>query len=175
MIIDVKVVLESVVFWQKHQNLSLRVDKPTAIGADEVIFVVTPRKSVVHNGAHHLEIYSQKDDVLRWHFSLMASDRYYAILYDIIDKPSSVNLMTDLQVIIDRKSRPLPNPDNPTEYISFEYIDVYLQSRIREFGKRNYTLLYYILERDAISGAFSTKGYFFCDFKLKILPRMKDL
>ncbi len=175
MIIDVKVVLASVFFWQKHQNLSLRVDKPTAIAADEVIFVVTPRKSVMHNGAHHLKIYSQKDDVLRWRFSAMASDKYYAILYDINDKPSSVNLTTDLQMIVESKSRPLPNPDNPTEYIPFEYIDVYLQSRVRDFGERRYTLLYYVLERDAISGVFGIKGYFSCDFKLKILPRMKEL
>ncbi len=169
MIIDIKMVLDTALLWQRHPNLSQNLRAPTEIEPEEAFIVATPKQNVCRHASEKLELVARKGDVLRWHVSHTARDMCYVILYEIITDPIDSQLTTIPKMVVTNRSFPALNLADPTQYIESQRIDTYFQCKVDGYGEQYYTLLFYIVERDEIDGNLNTAGYFSWKSMLVIL------
>lgn len=167
MIIDIKVIIDTVLFRDRYQNVSLIPDYPTKINQKDAFVVIAPISCLKYNGSleynnsHQLEIFSNSDDILRWHFNIIGSDKYHAILYNVFDLiRGKASPIPDLKKIIKNKTYPLPNPKQPEQYVESQHLISYFQCKVGARKQRTFVLWYYILEREDVVGNFKNVGYF---------------
>ncbi len=160
MIIDIKMVLDTALFWQRHPNLSRNLNTPTEIDPEEAFVVAAPKQNVYRHASDKLELVAGKEDVLRWHVGLTARDKFHVILYKIIADPTVVQLTTIPAIAVISGSFPVPNTKNPTLYTESQRTEAYFECEVNGYGKQFYKFLFCILERNEVDGSFNTVGYF---------------
>lgn len=160
MIIDIKTVLDTALFRQRHANPSQNPHAPTEIEPEEAFVVVIPRRNVCRHASDKLELVAGKGDVLRWHVSLAAGDRFHVILYKIIADPADVQLTTVPEIVVTSHVFPVPDTADPTRYAESQRVDTCFRCKVNGYGRQYRTLLFYIVERSDVDGNLDTVGYF---------------
>lgn len=160
MIIDIKMVLDSVPLWQCHPNVSQNLYAPTEIDPEGAFMVAAPKQNVYRHASDKLELVARKGDVLRWHVSRTARGLHYVILYRIMADSIDSQLTTIPEIVVTSRSFPVPKTAAPTQYAESQRADTYFHCKVNGYGKQYYTLLFYIVERNDVDGSFDTVGYF---------------
>lgn len=160
MIIDIKMVLDTAPFWQRHPDLSQNLHTPTEIEPEEAFMVAVPKQNVCKHASDKLELAARKGDVLRWHVSHTARDLLYVILCKIMADSIDSQLTTIPKIAVTSRSFPVPNTADPTRYAESQHVDTYFHCKVNGYGKQYYTLLFYIVERNNVDGSLDTVGYF---------------
>lgn len=160
MIIDIKIVLDTALFRQRHPNLSRNLNTPTEIEPEEAFVVAAPKQNVYRHASDKLELVAGKGDVLHWRISFTARDMFHVILYKIIADPTDVQLTTIPEIAVTSRSFPVPNTKDPTLYAESQRTEAYFECEVNGYGKQIYKFLFCILEQNEVDGSFKTVGYF---------------